>query len=118
MYGLKAATGHRSIGVLTHKFVALPERSRPDGSAGQSDHHHVEMLAYFLGEMQAAKDGDGTLLDHSMLVYGSAAGDPNRRLHNNLPVLLTGGVDAVDSGKYVTSAIPRHSHDQSVSDDA
>jgi hypothetical protein len=43
--------------------------------------------------MQAAKDGDGTLLDHSMLVYGSSLSDSNRHLHDNLPVLLMGGAN-------------------------
>ena len=55
------------------------------------DHHHVEMFSYFLGKMQAAKDGGGTLLDHSMIVYGSSLSDSNRHLHDNLPALLAGG---------------------------
>jgi hypothetical protein len=55
------------------------------------DHHHVEMLAYFLGKMQSAQDGGGTLLDHSAIVYGSSLSDSNRHLHDNLPVLLAGG---------------------------
>jgi hypothetical protein len=36
------------------------------------------MFAYLLGELRAAKDGDGTLLDHSMIVYGSSLSDGNR----------------------------------------
>ena len=55
------------------------------------DHHHVDMLSYFLGKLQGTKDGDGTLLDHSTLVYGSSLSDSNRHLHDNLPVLLMGG---------------------------
>jgi len=57
------------------------------------DHHHVEMLGYFLGKLQAATDGDGTLLDHSTIVYGSSLSDSNRHLHDNLPVLLMGGMN-------------------------
>jgi hypothetical protein len=56
------------------------------------DHHHVDMLSYLLGKLQAAKDGDGTLLDHSTLVYGCSMSDSNRHLHGNLPVLLMGSV--------------------------
>jgi hypothetical protein len=41
--------------------------------------------------MQAAQDGDGTLLDHSMIVYGGSLSDSNRHLHDNLPALLVGG---------------------------
>jgi hypothetical protein len=55
------------------------------------DQHHVQMLSYFLGKMQAAQDGDGTLLDHSMIVYGGSLSDSNRHLHDNLPALLIGG---------------------------
>jgi hypothetical protein len=55
------------------------------------DHHHVDMLSYFLGKLQGTKDGDGTLLDHSTVVYGCSLSDSNRHLHDNLPVLLMGG---------------------------
>ncbi len=55
------------------------------------DMHHIDMLGHFLGKMQEAKDGDGSLLDHSMIVYGSSLSDSNRHLHDNLPVLLMGG---------------------------
>ena len=41
--------------------------------------------------MQAAQDGDGTLLDHSMIVYGGSLSDSNRHLHDNLPALLIRG---------------------------
>ncbi len=57
------------------------------------DHHHVEMLGYFLGKLQGAKDGSGTLLDHSTLIYGSSLSDSNRHLHYNLPVLVAGGAN-------------------------
>ena len=57
------------------------------------DHHHVDMLSRFLGKLQAAKDGDGTLLDHSSLVYGCSLSDSNRHLHFNLPVLVMGGAN-------------------------
>lgn len=57
------------------------------------DHHHVAMLAYFLGKLQGAKDGDGSLLDRSTLVYGCSLSDSNRHLHYNLPVLVAGGAN-------------------------
>jgi hypothetical protein len=55
------------------------------------DHHHVDMCSYLVGKLQAAKDGDGTLLDHSTLVYGASLSDSNRHLHYNLPALVIGG---------------------------
>jgi hypothetical protein len=52
---------------------------------------HTQMLAYFLDKMRSTPDGDGSLLDHSMIVYGSAISDGNLHLHDNLPVLVAGG---------------------------
>jgi len=55
------------------------------------DSHHIELFGYFLGKLQAAKDGEGNLLDHSMIVYGSSLSDGNRHLHDHLPTLFAGG---------------------------
>ena len=52
---------------------------------------HTQMLAYYLDKLRATPDGDGSLLDHAMIVYGSAISDGNLHVHNNLPVLLLGG---------------------------
>ena len=62
------------------------------------DQHHVQMLSYFLGKMQDSQDGDGTLLDHSMIVYGGSLSGSNRHLHDNLPALLIGG--GMTGGKF------------------
>lgn len=51
---------------------------------------HTELLAYFLGRLQATREGEGTLLDHTMVVYGSGLADGNRHTHEDLPVLLAG----------------------------
>lgn len=59
---------------------------------------HTQMLAYFLDKLRAIHDGDGSLLDHSMIVYGSALSDGNLHVHNNLPVLLAGGSAAQIKG--------------------
>ena len=53
--------------------------------------HHVDMFAYLLDRLRATPEGDGTLLDHSMLVYGSSISDGNRHLHHDLPLVLAGG---------------------------
>jgi hypothetical protein len=52
---------------------------------------HTQMFAYFLKKMRSTPDGDGSLLDHSMIVYGSAISDGNLHLHDNLPMLVAGG---------------------------
>jgi hypothetical protein len=52
---------------------------------------HTQVFAYFLEKMQSTPDGDGSLLDHSMIVYGSGLSDGNLHEHYDLPVLLVGG---------------------------
>jgi Protein of unknown function (DUF1552) len=52
--------------------------------------YHIKSLVYALDRMKAVKEGDGTLLDHSMIVYGSGISDGNRHDHGNLPVVLAG----------------------------
>ena len=44
-----------------------------------------------LEKLQATPDGDGTLLDHSMVLYGSAMSDGNQHNHTDLPIILAGG---------------------------
>lgn len=57
----------------------------------QIDILHTQMLAYLLDKLQATPDGEGSLLDHSMIVYGAGISDGNLHLHDNLPMLLIGG---------------------------
>jgi Protein of unknown function (DUF1552) len=51
---------------------------------------HMELFAGFLKKLQDTPDGDGTLLDHALVVYGSGLSDGNRHMHNDLPVLVAG----------------------------
>ncbi len=53
--------------------------------------YHVTLVAYLLGRLKATPDGEGTLLDHCMYLYGSGMGDPNKHDHVNLPILVAGG---------------------------
>src|SRR5262249_54833346 len=52
---------------------------------------HVSLFAYYLEKLKATPEGDGSLLDHSLILYGSGMGDPNIHTHVNLPVLVAGG---------------------------
>ena len=52
---------------------------------------HVSLFAYYLEKLKATPDGDGTLLDHSMVLYGSGMGNPNVHDHVNLPIIVAGG---------------------------
>jgi len=52
---------------------------------------HAKLYQYFLDKMRAVPEGDGSLLDHSLLVYGSPLSDGNMHLYRDLPVLLIAG---------------------------
>ena len=62
------------------------------------DELHVKAFAYLVGRLQATPDGDGTLLDHSMLLYGSSIRDGNVHDHLDLPLVLAGGKSAKIAG--------------------
>ena len=61
--------------------------------------YHVKMLAYFLERLQATPDGDGNLLDHSMILYGSSLSDGNEHNFDPLPVVLVGGASGQLEGR-------------------
>ncbi|MGC6566000.1 MAG: DUF1552 domain-containing protein [Akkermansiaceae bacterium] len=52
---------------------------------------HVSLFAEFLEKMKATPDGNGSLLDHSLFLYGSGMGNPNVHDHQNLPCIVAGG---------------------------
>ncbi|HZF28058.1 MAG TPA: DUF1552 domain-containing protein [Gammaproteobacteria bacterium] len=62
-----------------------------DRLAKLNEYHTRTTIAYFLGKLASTPDGDGTLLDHSLVLYGSGMGNPNQHDHNPLPMLLAGG---------------------------
>jgi len=53
--------------------------------------YHVGLFAYFLDKLRTTPDGDGTLLDHSLVLYGSGMSDGNQHNHTDLPVIVAGG---------------------------
>ena len=55
------------------------------------DNYHTSMFAYYLDKMRSIEDGGGSLLDHSLIIYGAGLSDGNVHAHNNLPTLLVGG---------------------------
>jgi hypothetical protein len=66
---------------------------------------HVTQFAYFLGKLKSMKEGEGTLLDQCMIVYGSGISDGDAHAHNDLPVLLAGKAGgALASGRHLRFA--------------
>jgi len=67
--------------------------------------YHVKMLGYFLEKLRSTPDGDGTLLDHSMILYGSSLSDGNEHNFDPLPILLAGGASGrLRGGRHVRHA--------------
>jgi hypothetical protein len=66
------------------------------------NHFHMTQFAYFLKQLQSMPEGEGAVLDNSMIVYGSGIADGNSHNHNDLPVLLAGhGAGTLNPGRHV-----------------
>ena len=57
----------------------------------QINAYHVSLFAYFLDKLKSTPEGNGTLLDHSIFLYGSGMGNPDVHDHVNLPIVVAGG---------------------------
>ncbi len=90
----------RELSSRTFPFIGVPDqhhavshhRNDPDLIAKKAkiDVHHATLFAHFLEKLAATEDGDGSLLDHSLMVYGGGMGDGNLHRHFDLPCLLAG----------------------------
>ena len=66
------------------------------------DTYHTSLFAYFLDKLKATPDGDGSLLDHAMILYGGGLSDGNVHAHVNLPLLIAGGAaGAIKGGRVI-----------------
>jgi hypothetical protein len=65
------------------------------------DHFHSTLFAYYLEKLRSTPDGEGSLLDHSMVLYGSALSDGNEHLNQNLPLLLAGSGAGLKGGTHI-----------------
>jgi hypothetical protein len=91
----------REFGGRTYREIDIPEghhslthhQYKPDkiSKVIQINIYHAKHFAYFLDRLQSTPDGDGSLLDHTLLLYGGGLSDGNSHLHDNLPALLVGG---------------------------
>jgi hypothetical protein len=62
---------------------------------------HVSLFGYFLEKLKSTPDGDGSLLDHSVYLYGSGMGNPDVHDHVNLPILVAGGAGKLKGGRHI-----------------
>jgi len=64
--------------------------------------YHVKVFAYLLDKLRSTPDHDGTLLDNSMILYGSSIGDGNIHTHDKLPLVLAGGAGGkIKGGRHI-----------------
>jgi hypothetical protein len=79
-------------------------RANKDRFAELNAYHHT-VLAYFIEKLKATPDGDGNLLDHSLILYGSGMSDGNQHNHTPLPMTLIGGASgALKGGRHIKLA--------------
>jgi len=68
---------------------------------------HVSLFAYLVEKLKATPEGDGSLLDHTLYLYGSGMGNPNVHDHVNLPILVAGGgATGVKGGRHIKYSEP------------
>src|ERR1051326_8575901 len=68
---------------------------------------HVSLFAEFVAKLMATKEGNGTLLDHTLYLYGSGIGNPNVHDHTNLPIIVAGGAaTGMKGGRHIKYAKP------------
>jgi hypothetical protein len=90
----------RELSARTYPQIGVPEPHHPCShhrndpaliaKKAKIDAYHVELLTYFLQKLDKTQDGDGTLLDQSLILYGGGMGDGNLHRHSNLPCLMAG----------------------------
>ncbi|WP_037229429.1 DUF1552 domain-containing protein [Rhodopirellula baltica] len=91
----------REASTRTYPEIGVPDPHHPVTHHGRDpeklakvakiNQFHVSLFADFLKRMKEVPEGDGTLLDHSLYMYGSGMGDPDAHDHSNLPILVAGG---------------------------
>jgi hypothetical protein len=98
---------YRSIGISDGHHSVTHHQNDPEKIAKtmKIDQLHVEMLAYLLDRLKNTPDGDGSLLDHSMILFGSSISDGNAHTHHDLPLVLVGGGNGkVKGGRHIRYA--------------
>ncbi|HYU78422.1 MAG TPA: DUF1552 domain-containing protein [Vicinamibacterales bacterium] len=73
---------------------------------GQINRYHVSLLPYFLSKLQSLQEGDSSLLDKSLIIYGSPMGDGNVHNHKRCPLIVLGGANGQLAGNVHVKAQP------------
>jgi len=105
----------REGSVRTYPEISVPDphhplthhRGHPDfmEKVTKINSYHVELFAGFVGRLKATPDGDGSLLDHSALLYGGALSDGNAHSNTDLPLLVAGHAGNLKGGQHIASEL-------------
>jgi uncharacterized protein DUF1552 len=107
----------RETSTRTYPEIGVPEAHHPTShhnldpeklaKLAKINQYHVSLFAYFLEKLKSTPDGDGSLLDHSMYLYGSGMGNPDVHDHVNLPIMVAGGgAGKMKGGRHIKYAEP------------
>jgi hypothetical protein len=103
----------REGSVRTYPEIGVPDphhplthhRNHPDfiEKVTRINEFHVQLFSYFIEKLKATQDGDGSLLDHSVILYGGALSDGNGHSNHNLPLVVAGHAGGVPGGRHVAA---------------
>jgi hypothetical protein len=97
---------YREIGIADGHHPLTHHRNDADmiEKVAQINTYHVRQFAAWIEKLKSIQEGDGSVLDNSMIVYGAGLSDGNRHLHDDLPLLLAGrGGGAIHTGRRVVA---------------
>ena len=95
---------YRNIGISEghHELSHHGNDAAKQDKIRQINRFHITQLAYMLEKMKSINEGEGTMLDNSMVVFGAGISDGNRHNHNDLPILLAGGgAGTLKTGRHI-----------------
>jgi hypothetical protein len=107
----------RETSTRTYPEIGVPDPHHPITHHGKDpeklakiakvNQFHVSLFADFLKKLKDTPEGDGTMLDHTLYLYGSGMGDPDAHDHSNLPILVAGGAaEKMKGGRHIRFAEP------------
>ena len=107
----------RELNNRTYPEIGVPDPHHPTSHHGNDPEKlakiakinafHVSLFAQFLEKLKATPEGNGSLLDHTVYVYGSGIGNPSLHDHENLPILVAGGAACgIKGGRHIRHAEP------------
>jgi hypothetical protein len=100
-----------NIGVTGQHHALSHHGNNPDKikDVAKINAYHIELLSYYLGKLRATPDGDGSLLDHMVLLYGGGLGNPNIHAVIDLPNLVFGGAaGGLKGGRHIEYPVNDH----------